>query len=118
MPRILWHFKTGDSIVVGDGEADPDDYLDFHPADEVKARAAAALNPVPAPPTKDPNAPLTRKEVIAFLNEGGIAFDKENKVEDLTKLLIDAARSALSGAGRPAPDDASPRAVMALVRAQ
>lgn len=117
MPTMRWHPETGESQVFGSDDAIPEGWLPHHPEDKAKTAAAAALAPKPEPKAKedDPNAPLLKREVIAALKMGNLAFNENDKVGDLTDQLVSALKAALTAGNVAFAEDASPRALLALV---
>lgn len=119
MPKLRWHPETGESQEFGPDDPVPEGWLPHHPLDDAKVAAAAALEPKPeeAPKGKDvdPNAPLTKREVVEALKSGGLTFKADAKLPELTDQLVVALKAALDAGAVPYAPDANPRALLALV---
>lgn len=124
MPTMRWHPETGESAEFGPNDGVPEGWLDHHPDDATKhvpAAAEPAAWAAPKPPETpegkgdDPNAPLLKREVVAAMKMGGLAFNENDKVGDLTDQLVVALKAALKHGNVAFAEDASPRALLALV---
>lgn len=118
MPTMRWHPETGEPQEFGPDDAIPDGWLEYHPNDTAKAPKADAAPKDPPPaktPADDPNAPLLKREVIAALEMGRLEFDKNATVPVLTEQLVTALKAALTAGNVAFAEDASPRALLALV---
>lgn len=111
MPTMRWHPETGEAQTFGPDDPVPEGWLDHHPDDVSKNPAPAVVED----DEDDPNAPLTKREVVAALTEGGLEFNKNAKVADLTEQLVTALKAALKAGNVEFADDTSPRALLALV---
>lgn len=114
MPKMRWHPVTGENQTFADEESAPEGWLDHHPADPAHAKPAEPV--VPAEVLPPPEKPLTGKELVVALTEGGIVFDKNAKVAELDALLRDALVAALTKAAVPFDTDASTRALLTLAK--
>lgn len=119
MPTMRWHPETGESATFGPDDPIPEGWLPHHPDDTAKTAALAALAPKPKEPPEgkgdDPNAPLLKREVVAALKMGGLEFNENDRVADLTDQLVAALKAALTNGKVQFAEDASPRALLALV---
>ena len=98
MTKMLWNPETGEPILVQDGEAAPDGFLDHHPADPAYGDAADADAPASQNKTPKPK-PMTKAELTAALSSGNIQFDADAKVAELDALLNAKLTEALTARG-------------------
>src|SRR5581483_9866922 len=91
-PTMAWHPETGENRVFPHPSEVPEGWLDTHPSNASKAAEGGDKNP-------GDKLPMTRKEIVAALNDGGISFDKQAKTSALYAQLLDAVKSALTEAG-------------------
>jgi hypothetical protein len=111
---MRWHPETGEPAIYH-SEADiPAGHLDHHPADPNHAKPAPVK---PEKPAKvDPEyGGMTRKEIRAALNDGGVAYDKSADTEELLKVLDDKVRAVLTEQGREFDPNASTKALLGLL---
>lgn len=133
-PAMRWDPATGESDVFQTEGDVPDGWLDHHPSDEAKGGAGLKAPVVQhaasggrrrggKAATKDvddlgsaDDTLMTREEIVAALDEGKVRYNKEASDEDLLAQLVAALKGVLSKQGKPFAGDASPRALLALVR--
>lgn len=119
MPKMRWDPVTGENQTFTDDESAPEGWLDHHPLDPAhKAGPTPAPEPEPVVPVAAPDAPLTKKELVAALTEGGIVFDKGAEAADLDAVLRDALTAALTAAKVDFELKASTRELLAFARNQ
>lgn len=136
-PAMRWNPANGDESDVFQSEDEvPEGWLDHHPDDTAKGGAgqkAAVEHRQPSggrrrgtAPVKDAvdpdlgtgdDTPMTREEVVTALQEGKVRFNKEASDEDLTAQLVAALQGVLTKRNVAFDPAASPRALLALVRA-
>lgn len=122
MSKLLWHAETGEPRVFGDDHEVPENYLDYHPADKAKAEAPKSDDSIVNKGGKsDSNKPkdnvLTRAEVAAALEAGGLAYDPRASVVVLTEQLVTSLKDFLGKAGVAFAEDESPRALLVKLEA-
>lgn len=91
-PTMAWHPETGESKIFKHPSEVPEGWLDTHPDNVPKVVK-------PAAPVADDKLPMTRKEIVAALTDGGLQFDAKAPVKVLYAQLTDAVKSALTDAG-------------------
>lgn len=112
-PAMKWHPETGEARAFTKAGDVPDGWLDTHPNNISVVDKAAANNkdvvgkPVPLP--------LTRKEMVAALQQGGIAFDPAAKVDVLYAVLTEAVKKFLTDAEIEFDPALDTKALLALV---
>lgn len=104
-PTMAWHPETGESKIYNHPSEVPEGWLDTHPDNVPKA-------PKPAPSPVEDKLPMTRKEIVAALTEGGLQFDPKAPVKVLYAQLTDAVKSALTDAGVSFDDAADTKALL------
>jgi hypothetical protein len=109
MTKMLWNAKTGEAQVFADNDTPPAGFIDHHPADVEKG----------GKPAKDPASPaekpLTKAEIVAALEAGGVEFDKGAKADVLGKQLHDALVAALTASNTAMTGEESTRELLAMV---
>lgn len=117
-PTMAWHPETGKSKVFNHPDEVPVGYVDTHPNNLEPADRQAAIAKLKAEKAAGrvaPAKPLTRKEVVAALTEGGITFDGRADTAALDNVLGDALKAHLAAAEVEYPSDANTRELLALV---
>lgn len=94
-PCYLWHPISGAAILCKGPEDVREEYLDHHPSDLAKGGTAV------------PTTGLTRDQVIAALNAGGIAFDLNASAAELRAALQGALVNELQARKVPVPPNAT-----------
>lgn len=126
-PAMKWHPETAESRVFHKSEDVPEGWLDEHPSNvpkEVakptpKVAVTAAPKPVKAAEVKsaEPTSlPMTREEMKAELQAGGIPFAPNAKDQTLYDALKKGVQEFLTGAGVAFPPDADVPALIALAK--
>lgn len=117
MPIMKWHPETGKSQIFDHPDDAPAGYVDEHPNNmEPADRKAAVAKLRNEKKTKgEAPKPLTRKEVIASLTDGGIEFDGNAETPALEKTLADALKVHLTEAGVEFEADADTRTLLTMV---
>ena len=94
-PAMKWDPVTKESRVFNKASEVPDGWLDTHP-DNLENMP----QPVKAPEVqaKAVPLPLTRKEMVQALQDGGIPFDPASKVDVLYAILTEAVKKFLTDA--------------------
>lgn len=87
-PAMRWHPETGEAITVNSVSEDNETYLSHHPADPDKVAAV----------TKADDAMPTER-VKELLDQGGVSYPKNAKVETLRKTLRGALTAKLEDRG-------------------
>lgn len=88
-PGMRWHPQTGESRVFDKAEDVPEGWINTHPA-SLPAEAA------PAGADETASLNMTRKEIVAALEEGGIQFNPRHGVKALYALLVENLKKALT----------------------
>lgn len=92
-PALMWDAETGESKVFARAGDVPAGWLNHHPDDKDPAKQP------PAPiAEKPPVLPMTRKEVVQALKDGGIEFAANAPHAALYDLLLIGVKSALTEA--------------------
>jgi hypothetical protein len=99
-PTMLWN--AAGEFKVFDDPADADDgWKPFPP---------------PAPPADiEPLPPLTRRELVMYLDAGKMPYSPRARVSELAEVLDKAVKAAAKEHGVVYPDDASTREILALL---
>lgn len=108
-PAFKWHPKTGESQIFNAEHEVPDGWLDTHP-DNVKAdEKADDKTPLSA------KLPMTKKEIVKALVEGGIDYDTAAPASVLYGFLDEKLREHLTAAQVEIPEGADVPALLALI---
>ncbi len=117
-PIMKWHPETGKPHTFNHPDDAPAGYVDEHPdnlePDDRKAAIAKLKAEKVAGRVEKPK-PLTRKEIVTALTEGGIAFEGTATTPALDKVLYDALTEHLVAADIDYPSDAETRELLTLV---
>lgn len=89
-PARMWHPETGESQACMSAEEVPPGWIDHHP-NQVQ-------DPRPAPKPVDNVLPMTRKEIVAALDEAGISYQRNAGVKALYDVLGASLRNFLTEA--------------------
>lgn len=92
-PAMFWNQETGEPVTVNSEAEIPEGYKPYHPNSE-RAQEAAALAAAQAPA----GLPLTKEEVLAHLEQGGIAHNPAKSHKNLYNLLLTSVKNALAQA--------------------
>ena len=118
-PAMMFHPETGAATVFKSAGEVPEGYLSFHPKDPARkakdaleAAKVVDAKPAPAAPVK---LPLTRKEIVAALEAGGVTFDKDARVDALYEVLTKAVKDALAAAEVEYDPNLDTKALLALL---
>lgn len=120
-PAMMFHPETGEGKVFKTAGEVPEGYLSFHPKDPARKakdalEAAKVVDAKPAAAVaKAVDIPMTRDEIIAALNSGGIPFDDNAKTRALHNQLRDAVHAALIEAKISYVDNAPTKDLLALL---
>jgi sugar lactone lactonase YvrE len=117
-PVMKWHPETGKSKVFDHPDDVPAGYVSEHPNNLEPADRKAAIAKLKAEKKAgkvEKAEPLTRKEIIAALTDGGLPFDGNAETVDLDKALSDALKEHLQAAEVLYPSDADTRELLTLV---
>lgn len=79
-PGMRWHPETGECKTFATAAEMPEGWLDCHPS---------------SLPEKPADQAMTRKEITAALNDGGISFKPTASTASLYDLLVDSLKTAL-----------------------
>lgn len=110
-PAMKWHPETGEPTVFNAPGDVPAGYLDRHPNDP----AGKVEVKKPDAPAKVPALCLTRKEIRAELDAGGIAYEKDEPTAVLYDKLVAALKAHLEAAEVEFDEAADAKALLALV---
>lgn len=104
-PTMAWHPETGENQIFNHPSEVPEGWLDTHPSN-VKAAVK-----------QEGNKPLsmTRKEIVAALNDGGLSFDNKAPVKALYAQLTDAVKAVLTEAQVQFDPNADTKDLLALL---
>lgn len=117
-PTMMWHPETGKPTTFDHPDDVPAGYVDTHPQnlEPAERKAAIAKLRVEKKTKGAPEAkPLTRKELVAALTEGGIEFDGNAETAALDKTLADAIKAHLTEAEVEFEADADTRTLLSMV---
>lgn len=92
-PAMMWHAVTGEVGLFTKAEDVPEGYIDTHPLNLANVAQAAAEVVVSAPATA---LSMTRKEIVAALDQGGIQFNPRAKAVELHDLLVAKVKEVLT----------------------
>lgn len=106
-PKMLWDADGNVHLCNGPADVDPS-WTNYHPNDVEKAAAKAEKAAVVS-------AVMSRDDIVAALNQGGVEFKKNAPTPALYKQLVAALRSELDQRGVQYPADADAPALLALV---
>jgi hypothetical protein len=107
-PGMRWHPITGENQIFQAESEVPEGYLNYHPANPPEG-VEKALE------TKPEALPMTRKEIVKVLNDGGIIFDPKAKVPALYDLLVASLKAHLIASETAFPETATGPELLALV---
>lgn len=113
-PTMAWEPKTGESKIFNHPDDVPAGWLDTHP-DNLASVTKPEPDKAPDAPTKAAPLPLTRKEMVKALQDGGIAFDPAAKVDVLYSVLTEAVQKFLITAEIEFDPALDTKALLALV---
>lgn len=108
MSRLHWHPKTGEVKEFADSAETPPGWLDHHPAD-----------PAYLGTDEDDDGPggnLSKREVIDALTEAGVQFNARDNLATLTELLDKTISDVFAQSELTAPEGASLRQRLDIVR--
>lgn len=116
-PVIKWHPETGKPQTFNNADEAPAGFVDEHPNNmEPEDRKAAIAKLRASKPEKVEKAkPMTRKEIVATLTDGGILFDGKADTATLEGVLVDAIKAHLTAVEIEFSNDADTRDLLALV---
>jgi hypothetical protein len=105
-PGYRWHPESGDCRIFDKAEDVPEGWLESHPGslDQAAPAADKAYDALP----------LSKKEIVAALDEGGVSFKKNAPVAALYALLMENLKKALTEQEIAFPEDADAKALMDL----
>lgn len=109
-PGMRWNPDTCENQVFQSAEEVPAGWVDYHPSNPPEAVESVEL--VKAVPD---SLPMSRKEIVKVLNDGGISFDAKAKVPALYDLLVDSLKAHLTEAKIEFPASATGPELLALV---
>jgi len=105
-PALKWHPENGECRLFHSEASVPKGWLDQHPRN---------LKPESVDPAAPAPLPMTRKEIVDALNNGGISYDPKAKVSVLYDQLTVAVKEALTTADISFDDDADTKELLALL---
>lgn len=119
-PAMMFDPETGEGKVFKTAGEVPEGYLPFHPKDPARKakdalEAAKVVDAKPADAAKPVQLPLTRKEIVAALEAGGVTFDKSARVDALYEVLTKAVKDALAEAKIEYDPNLDTKALLALL---
>lgn len=109
-PAMRWHPITGEMQVFHAAHDVPADWLTYHPA--------SADGQKPAPKVKPNELPMTKEEIVAALESGGIKFKATQGVKALYELLDANLREHLAANKIDIPEGATVPALLSLIPKQ
>lgn len=114
-PGMRWDAEGNAHLCRSEADVQPG-WTDQHPSN-ITAEVAPALPPDHPPPTPEsPDVPeMTRDDIIAALNEGGVLFSVNAPTKALYKKLRAAAWEALNTAGIVCNPEADARTMLELL---
>lgn len=89
-PVMAWHPETGEPTVYKDHTEVPEGHLPHHPNDQARKSA------LPAAPAAPAALDMTKKEIAAALEAGGVKYDPRANAAALYAQLTDEVKKALT----------------------
>jgi hypothetical protein len=115
-PAMKWDPVSGEARTFTKAAEVPEGWLDTHPANVANvAKPAPDNKKVVEAAAKAAPLPLTRKEMVKALQDGGIAFDPAAKVDVLYAILTEAVKKFLTTAEIEFDPAMDTKALLALV---
>ena len=105
-PALKWHPETGDCRLFHNEASVLKGWLDQHPRN---------LKPENVDPAAPAPLPMTRKEIVDALNNGGISYDPKSKTTVLFDQLTVAVKEALTEADISFDDAADTKELLDLL---
>jgi hypothetical protein len=113
-PAMKWDPVSGEARTFTKAVEVPEGWLDTHPANVANVAKQEAPKTAEAPAKAAP-LPLTRKEMVKALQDGGVAFDPAAKVDVLYAILTEAVKKFLTTAEIEFDPAMDTKALLALV---